>query len=291
MQQLGLINEVYAIRLFFVLTIQSLWKSIHSCIQGINSKMKILFILFTFLQIFALPSFAQLVSVRDSADYVIKTFSIPDTIHVRGKLTTPNGEPANGITVWLKSAKYFYEEAPKSVTDSLGNYRIEYIEPGDTLHIMGLYLQQTVPVMGSRIINLTVKDSSNWTMDTIQISSKGKRTKTSVLYQAKIPEGFNCSFYLPPTPAGGISGFQKHLKQHVIYPQEALDHGIEGLVSITFEISAKGEPVNFRVRRGLGYGCEEAVIAAVKSIPWKPSIAVGSVTNFEMEATLNFAIE
>lgn len=255
--------------------------------------MKILFTLFAFLQIFALPSFAQLISRKDSADYVIKTFSIPDTIHVRGKLITPNGEPATGITVWLKSAKYFYDEAPKSITDSLGNYHIEYIEPGDTLQIRGLYFWQNVPVMGSRIINLTVKDDSNQKMDTIQISSKGraKKTKSPVLYETKIMNAFNCSFYFPPTPAGGISGFQKHLKQHVIYPQEALDHGIEGLVSITFEISTKGEPVNFRVRRGIGYGCEEAVIAAVKSILWKPAIAEGSMTNFEMEATLNFALE
>ncbi|MFD2962482.1 MULTISPECIES: hypothetical protein [Olivibacter] len=39
--------------------------------------MKILFILFTFLQIFALPSFAQLVSTKDSADYIFKTFQYP----------------------------------------------------------------------------------------------------------------------------------------------------------------------------------------------------------------------
>ncbi|WP_370451005.1 TonB family protein [Olivibacter sp. XZL3] len=76
-----------------------------------------------------------------------------------------------------------------------------------------------------------------------------------------------------------------------MYPQEALDHRIEGLVSITFEISKKGEPVNFHIRRGIGYGCEEAVIAAVKSIRRKPAIAEGSITNFKMEATLYFALE
>jgi len=255
--------------------------------------MKILFILFAFLQTLALPSFAQLISRKDSADYVIKTILLSDTIHVHGKLTTPDGEPAKGLLIWIQSQKYDYFDSPRAVTDSLGNYHIQYVEPDDTLHIQGIHLRQSVPVMGSRIINLTVKDSSNQTMDTIQISSKGraKRTKPSVLYQAKIPKGFNCSFYLLPTPAGGISGFQKHLKEHVIYPQQALDHGIEGLVSISFEISKKGEPVNFHIRRGLGYGCEEAVIAAVKSIPWKPGISPGGITNFEMEATLYFAME
>lgn len=255
--------------------------------------MKILFILFTFLQTLALPSLAQLISRKDSAHYTIKTYSIPDTIHVHGKLTTPDGEPATGITVWLRSAKYFYDETPKSVTDSLGNYHIEYIEPGDTLQITGLYFRQTVPVMGSRIINLTINDNSNQTIDTIQVNgkAKAKKTKSPVLYQTKVMNAFNCSFYLQPTPAGGLSGFQKHLKEHVIYPQEALDQGIEGFVSVTFEISKEGKPVNFRIRRGIGYGCEEAVIAAVKSLPWKPAIAEGSITNFKMEATLYFAIE
>jgi len=70
--------------------------------------MKILFILFAFLQTFVLPSFAQLISRKDSADYTVKTYALADTIHVRGKLSTPDGEPAKGLLVWVQSQKYDY---------------------------------------------------------------------------------------------------------------------------------------------------------------------------------------
>lgn len=255
--------------------------------------MKILFILFAFLQTFVLPSFAQLISRKDSADYTVKTYALADTIHVRGKLTTPDGEPATGITVWLKSAKYFYDEAPKSVTDSLGNYHIGYIEPGDTLQIVGLYFRQNVPVMGSRIINLTVRDGANLAIDTATIKPLGqkKRSRRPVQYKTKTSPWLHGSAGLPPRAGTGSLSLQNYLREHVSYPQEALDHGVEGLVSITFEITKERKPVNFRIRRGIGYGCEEAVIAILKNTPWRPSIQEGTPTNFEMEATLYFAME
>ncbi|MGK9124340.1 TonB family protein [Olivibacter sp. SA151] len=255
--------------------------------------MKILFILFTFLQTLALPSFAQLISRKDSADYIVKTYALADTIHVHGKLTTPDGEPAKGLLIWVQSKKYDYFDSPRAVTDSLGNYHIRYVEPGDTLRIQGIYLRQSVPVMGSRIINLTVGDGANLAMDTATIKPVGQKKQRSsfVQYKTKSSRWLQGSAGIPPKAADGGSGLQNYLKQHVIYPQDALDHGIEGLVSVTFEISKEGKPVNFRIRRGIGYGCEEAVIETIKNVAWRPSIQEGMPTNFEVEATLYFALE
>lgn len=255
--------------------------------------MKILLILFTFLQIFALPSFAQLISRKDSADYIVKTYALADTIHVHGKLTTPDGDPAKGLLIWVQSQKYDYFDSPKSLTDSLGNFQLQYVEPSDTLRIDGIVLRQSVPVMGSRIINLTVKDGANLAMDTVTIKpvAQKKQKRTPVQYKSKSSRWLHGSTGLPPMAGTSGSGLQNYLRKHVPYPQEALDHGIEGLVSITFEITAEGKPVNFRIRRGIGYGCEEAVMKTLKNIPWKPSILEGSVSNFEVQAHLYFAME
>jgi len=255
--------------------------------------MKILFILFAFLQIFALPSFAQLISRKDSADYIINTYALTDTIHVRGKLTTPDGEPAKGLLIWVQSQKYDYFDSPRAVTDNLGNFQLQYVEPGDTLRIQGISLRQSVPVMGSRIINLTVRDGANLARDTVKIKPlvQKKRSRLPVQYKTKTPPWLHGSAGLPPSAGTGSLSLQNYLKKHVSYPQEALDHGVEGLVSITFEITKERKPVNFRIRRGIGYGCEEAVIEILKNIPWRPSIQQGVPTNFEMDATLYFAIE
>src|SRR5690606_11196567 len=201
--------------------------------------MKILFILFTFLQTLALPSFAQLISRKDSADYIVKTYALADTIHVHGKLTTPDGEPAKGLLIWVQSQKYDYFDSPRAVTDSLGNYHIQYVEPGDTLRIQGIYLRQSVPVMGSRIINLTVQVGAYLAVDTAKIKPVGqkKQQRTPVQYKTTSSRWLHGSAGIPPKAADGGSGLQNYLKKHVPYPQEALDHGIEGLVTITFEIS------------------------------------------------------
>ena len=255
--------------------------------------MKTLFILFAFLQTFFLPSFAQLISRNDSADYIIKTYTLADTIHVRGKLTTPDGEPAKGLLVWVQSKKYDYFDSPRAVTDSLGNFQLQYVEPGDTLRIQGIVLRQSVPVMGSRIINLTVRDGANLAMDTATIKPVGQKkgSRPPVQYKTKSSRWLNGSAGIPPRAGTGSLSLQNYLREHVSYSQEALDHGVEGLVSITFEITKERKPVNFRIRRGIGYGCEEAVIEILKNTPWRPSIQEGVPTNFEMDATLYFAME
>jgi hypothetical protein len=255
--------------------------------------MKTLLILFAFLQTFVLPSFAQLVSRKDSADYIVKTYALVDTIHVRGKLTTPNGEPAKGLLIWVQSQKYDYFDSPKSLTDSLGNFQLQYVEPGDTLRIQGIVLRQSVPVMGSRIINLTVRDGANLAMDTATIKPLGRKKggRPPIQYKTKSSRWLDGSTGIPPSAGTGSLSLQNYLREHVSYPQEALDHGVEGLVSIAFEITKERKPVNFRIRRGIGYGCEEAVIELLKNIPWRPSIQQGVPTNFEMDATLYFAIE
>ncbi|HWV72724.1 MAG TPA: hypothetical protein VN040_13445 [Pseudosphingobacterium sp.] len=36
-------------------------------------------------------------------DMIHRTANIADTIHVREKLTTPDGEPTKGLLVWVQS--------------------------------------------------------------------------------------------------------------------------------------------------------------------------------------------
>lgn len=72
-------------------------------------------------------------------------------------------------------------------------------------------------------------------------------------------------------PQGGLESLQGYLQQHVLYPKEALDNKTEGWVSILFTVKETGELTDFMVTQALGNGCEEALIAAVKSISWIPA--------------------
>ena len=72
-------------------------------------------------------------------------------------------------------------------------------------------------------------------------------------------------------PGVGDEGLQDYLQQHVQYPRQALDNKTEGWVSILFVVLETGELTGFTVTQSIGYGCEEAVIEAIKGILWKPA--------------------
>ena len=77
-----------------------------------------------------------------------------------------------------------------------------------------------------------------------------------------------CDTQVCPVPIGGIKGIQDNL----IYPDHALQYGLEGTVTIIATINAKGEVIKTQVLKKLGLGCDEAaqeVLRKTKFIPGK----------------------
>ena len=76
------------------------------------------------------------------------------------------------------------------------------------------------------------------------------------------------AFDEPPQPIGGFSAIQRNLK----YPEIARKAGVEGRVLVHVRVSKKGEVINAKILQSLGNnGCDEAAIAAIKKIKWKPA--------------------
>lgn len=74
-----------------------------------------------------------------------------------------------------------------------------------------------------------------------------------------------------PELIGGIEGVQKN----VVYPQLALQAGIEGRVIVQFVIDREGNVVNPKVIRGIGGGCDEEALRAIKLAKFKPGMQRG----------------
>jgi protein TonB len=73
----------------------------------------------------------------------------------------------------------------------------------------------------------------------------------------------------PPAPMGGFAAIQRNL----VYPEIARKAGVEGKVVVHVQISEKGDVVNTKILQSLGNnGCDEAAIAAIKSVKWKPAM-------------------
>ncbi|MGN8226523.1 energy transducer TonB [Gracilimonas sp. BCB1] len=69
-----------------------------------------------------------------------------------------------------------------------------------------------------------------------------------------------------PELIGGLAAIQKH----ITYPEMALKAGIEGRVVVQFLIDKEGNVVDPVVVRGIGGGCDEEALKAVKQVKFKP---------------------
>ncbi len=92
-----------------------------------------------------------------------------------------------------------------------------------------------------------------------------------------------CEVDVCPQPIGGIAEIQKNL----IYPELAKQFNLEGNVLISTIINLKGEPTKIKVIKGIGLGCDEAAVDAVKKTKFIP----GEKKKESIVAEITFGIE
>jgi protein TonB len=90
-----------------------------------------------------------------------------------------------------------------------------------------------------------------------------------------------------PEPIGGIAAVQKLVK----YPEMARRAGIEGRVTIQFVVSETGEIENPVVMRGIGGGCDEAALEAVKKAKFTPGMQRGRPVRVQFSLPIFFRLQ
>ncbi len=68
-------------------------------------------------------------------------------------------------------------------------------------------------------------------------------------------------------PEKGMLDFRTHIAKYLSknYPKKALKKGTTGIVYINFYVDTDGTPIEFNVLKGIGNGCDEASIQAIKT--------------------------
>ena len=95
----------------------------------------------------------------------------------------------------------------------------------------------------------------------------------------------------PPQFKGGMPALYAYLSQSVVYPQEARNQGVSGKVFISFVIANDGSVHDVKVEKGIGGGCDEAAIEAVKNMPnWKPGIQNGKPVRVKYNIPISFSL-
>lgn len=90
-----------------------------------------------------------------------------------------------------------------------------------------------------------------------------------------------------PQLKGGLADLQRKVK----YPEMARRAGIEGRVTVQFIVNEQGRVENPRVIRGIGGGCDEAALEAVKQAKFSPGMQRGRPVRVQYSLPIVFRLQ
>lgn len=90
-----------------------------------------------------------------------------------------------------------------------------------------------------------------------------------------------------PAIVGGI----KELADKIVYPEQAKAAGIEGRVFVKAFIDENGDVVYTEIVKGLGYGCDEVALNAVKNTKFTPGKEKGKKVKTQVIIPISFKLQ
>jgi TonB family protein len=176
---------------------------------------------------------------------------------IHGKVTfSEDGMGLPGVNVLIKGSN------EGTVTDSQGNYEIpvEGTQPTLLFSFIGFTNKELIAKSDQLDVQLDADVSELSEVVVVGYGADGAVSSPapSVMELA--------------TPEGGRKAFKQYLESNLQYPEQALKNEVEGKVTIQFSIGMTGQLTEFRVLRGIGYGCDDEVIRLIKAGPkWHPT--------------------
>ncbi|MBS1543301.1 MAG: TonB family protein [Bacteroidetes bacterium] len=174
---------------------------------------------------------------------------------VRGKVTSVvEGTPIPGANVKIRGTNQ------ETITDIHGRYELPLTAPNATVAFSYPGLQSVeVETGGKGTIDIQMKeDDAMMSEALVQGLSDDRALKEPTTNIAQ--------------PVGGMKAYNQYLEDEMRYPPEALKKKINGKVTIEFTVNVLGQPTDFTVVKGIGFGCEEEAIRLIKEGPrWSPS--------------------
>ncbi|OEK01538.1 hypothetical protein BFP97_08385 [Roseivirga sp. 4D4] len=200
------------------------------------------------------------------------------SLTIRGEvLTADDGFPLPFVSVFKKGT------TTGTPTDTKGQFVINDINIKDTLVFRFLgYQTREVPITGDSILNVTLEPDFTSLGEVVitgvaaatpekKLAFSISKVETGDLSLISDDPNMDLSSYASAKPEGGFTSFNRYLRRNLKYPEAAKEQKIRGRVTLEFDVSAIGELSNFKIIKGLGYGCDEEAIRLVKDGPkWNP---------------------
>lgn len=176
-------------------------------------------------------------------------------VMITGKVMYSGDEsPLAGVNVTVKGTNQ------GTVTDAEGNFRL--LAPTESSLVFNYigFATEEVQIKGQEALKISLKDDVS-ALSEVVVSGYGTSDKTT-----------SDAVLVKPQPAKGFPDYKAYLRNNLKYPETALQNKIEGNVRVEFVVEANGALSDFKIKKGLGYGCDEEAIRLVKEGPaWKPA--------------------
>jgi TonB family protein len=204
-----------------------------------------------------------------------------DTINVRGLVFDYAGKPVRGVQIRSTNKEIYYlGYATYATTDTAGRFLLTGALPHDALSIYGI-TDTVILNNGSRYIQITLpKPPRSQGPDTVSVTAKRQSKRPIVMFKVltneKLFDYYGFGYDWQAKYRGKKGDYQRFIDSQLVYPQKAIENNIEGEVEIGFYVERDGAVFNPYIIKGIGYGCDDAVMNAVKKGPhWLPAVQGG----------------
>ncbi|WP_243345512.1 energy transducer TonB [Parabacteroides sp. FAFU027] len=95
---------------------------------------------------------------------------------------------------------------------------------------------------------------------------------------------------MPEFP-GGTDSLMKFLSKNIIYPKEAIEKKVEGMVICSFIINKRGHVSDIQITRSVNPLLDAEAVRVIKIMPkWKPGKQVGKPTSVKYTLPIRFTL-
>ena len=98
------------------------------------------------------------------------------------------------------------------------------------------------------------------------------------------------NFIKKPVYPGGPTAMRQFIREHLVYPKDALEHRIEGTVTLKYTIDHKGKVIDTHVVAGLGHGCDEEAQRLVRLFRFEVAKSRGVKVTFQKDIHIHFRL-
>lgn len=94
------------------------------------------------------------------------------------------------------------------------------------------------------------------------------------------------------TRDAGFPGLDKYLSDSLRYPEVARNNCVEGYVIAEATIKTDGSVTSAKIVKGLGFGCDEAVLSLLSAMPeWAPALKNGQPVEQKVRLRVRFRMQ